>query len=166
MASSSAPLSTSAETTRSEHLRHETTILMVGMLYYVAAGMMMAAAVASLVLKNGTEAAVRFASLMGLLAAGYGFAGYLLRRLDARARYAASMMAVLGMLAVPIGTVFNAYVLWLVHNKKGRTVLSPEYRQVIAETPQIQCRVINSVLALGIVMVGIAIYRILEMFLR
>jgi len=166
MASSSTRKDRDAEETRAEHLRHETAIITVGLLYYAAAGLLAAAAIASLVMTNGTEAAVRFASLLGLLAAGFGFAGYLLRLLDMRARYAASMMAVLGMLAVPIGTVLNAYVLWLVHSKKGRTVLSPEYREVIAKTPQIQCRVTNSVLALGIVMVGVAIYRVVELFLK
>ncbi len=128
MGTQSKAVTKDAERLRAENLRHETALLMVGTLYYAAAGLLLAAAIASVAIKGGTPAAVRFASLVALLAAGFGFAGYLLHRLDMRARYSASMMAVLGMLAVPIGTVLNAYVLWLVHSKKGRRVLSPEYR--------------------------------------
>ncbi|MDF3057323.1 MAG: hypothetical protein K0R17_1538 [Rariglobus sp.] len=138
---------------------------MIGLLYYAAAGLLAVAAIAGVAMK-GFEAGGRFMSLLGLLAAGYGFAGYLLRRLDARARYSATLMAVLGLVALPIGTVLNAYVLWLIHVKRGRTVLSPEYRAVVAETPQFRCRVTNSVLALGIGLVGVTVYGLLQGFLK
>ena len=166
MATESKPATGDVINLREENLRHETAITLVGMLYYVAAGMLIAAAITSLAMTKGTAAAVRFASMLGLLAAGFGFSGYLLRRLDMRARYAASMMAVLGMLAVPIGTILNGYVLWLVHSKKGRVVISPEYREVVAKTPQIKCRATNAMLGLGIALVGVAVYRVLQLVLQ
>jgi hypothetical protein len=39
---------------------------------------------------------------------------------------------------VPIGTLINAYILYLVFSRKGRTILSEDYQQVIAATPHIK----------------------------
>ncbi|MFA6960496.1 MAG: hypothetical protein WC205_07090 [Opitutaceae bacterium] len=164
MATKSVHSTSQAETIRSEHLRHETTINMIGQLYYVGAAFLVIAAVVSVVQKH--ETAGQFAIMLGLLAAGFAFAGYMLRRLDARARYCATLMAVLGLVAFPIGTVLNAYVLYLIHVKKGRTVLSPEYREVVAATPEFKARVAHSALALGIVLVGVTVYRVLMVFLH
>lgn len=144
---------------RAEHLRHETAILMMGRLYYVAGGCLLLAAIATVVLRQTGEG-LRIASFFAMLAAGHAFAAYLLRRLDARARYSASLMAVLGLMAIPIGTVLGAYLLYLVHAPKGRRVLSPEYRDVVAKTPEFQCRVANSGMALGVVLVAVTVYQL------
>jgi hypothetical protein len=164
MASTNAPAASDVETKRSTLLHHETSILLIGILHYAAAGMLAAAAVA-LVVING-QPGMRFAALLGLLACGYALAGFMLRNLDARARYSATIMAALGMFAMPVGSVLSAYVLWLIHIKEGRAVLSPEYREVVAATPQIKCRVTHSTLAVGIVLTGVAVYRVLQVFLH
>lgn len=150
---------------RAEHLHHETAVRTAGLLFYVAGGALAIAAVAVIALRSG-EAAVRSMSTFGLLAGGYAFAGLLLRRLDARARYAATLMGVLGLLAMPIGTVLNGYVLWLIHSKKGRRVLSPEYRDVVAQAPEYECRVAHSVKAMGILLVTVAVAGVLRGALR
>jgi hypothetical protein len=155
---------TAPATQRAEHLRHETAIQMVGLLYFAAALGALAAGVTVAVLTHD-EDTIRVAILFGLLSIGFGYSGWLLRRLDTRARYTASLLAVIALMALPIGTVLGGYVLYLVHSKKGRTILSPEYREVIAATPEFQCRVANSALALGIGLVGFAIYNVVRVFL-
>ena len=47
-------------------------------------------------------------------------------------------MSLLGLLAFPLGTLVNIYVLWLLNCNKGRYILSPEYRQVVTETPHVK----------------------------
>jgi hypothetical protein len=155
---------TDSAAVRAEHLRHETAIQMIGLLYFTAAVCLLAAGVTVAVLTHGEEA-VRVSIMFGLLAVGFGYSGWLLRRLDTRARYTASLMAVIALMALPIGTVLGGYVLYLVHCKKGRTILSPEYREVIAATPEFQCRVANSALALGIGLVGFTVYNLVRVFL-
>jgi len=67
----------------------------------------------------------------------------------------------LGLLAFPIGTVINAYILYLFLSKKGRTVFSPQYKDVIAATPHVKYRTsiivwIFLALVLGLIVLGIA----------
>ena len=150
---------------RAEHLRHETALLMMGRLYHVAAACLLIAAVVIVVLRQTSEG-VRIASVFGMLAAGHAFAAYLVLRLDARARFSASVMALTGLLALPIGTVLGGYLLYLVHSAKGRRILSPEYRAVVAKTPEFKCRVTNAAFALGAALVLVAIYRLLQFALH
>jgi tellurite resistance protein TehA-like permease len=152
-------------TVRAEHLHHETKILLMGRLYYVAGASLLLAAVTIMVLRQTGEG-LRIASFFGMLAAGHAFAAYLLLRLDARARFSASAMALVGLLAIPIGTVLCGYLLYLVHSTKGRRVLSPEYRAVVAKTPEFTCRVTNAAFALGAALVVVAIYQLLRFALR
>lgn len=151
------------DTLRAVHLRHETAIRGAGLLYFVGAGFLVLAACAAVAARG--QAGGRFLPLALMLAAGYGYAGFLLRRLDARARYAATLMGGLGLLAFPVGTVLNGYVLFLVHAKSGRTVLSPEYRAVVAATPEYRARMGNAALALGAALAGVTVYRLFQLFL-
>ncbi len=153
-----------SRTLRAGHLRHETSLRMFGLLYYIASGLLGVTAIACVVIK-GSMVAGRFGAMLAMVAAGHGLAGFHLRRFDARGRYSATLMAVLGLVALPVGTVLSAYVLYLIHSTQGRTILSPDYRAVIQATPEIRGRVTNSVLALGIALVGVTIYGLFRSFM-
>lgn len=137
---------------------------MVGLLYYVAACALPVAGAIIAFLRRDADG-FRVGIMFALLAAGFGFAGYLIRKLDARARYAGSIMSVLGMFALPIGTVLGGYALYLLHCKQGRAILSPEYREVVGKTPEFQCRPAHAALALGIGLVVFAVYNVMRLFL-
>jgi ABC-type multidrug transport system permease subunit len=68
------------------------------------------------------------------------------------------------MLGFPIGTLINAYILYLFLSKKGRTVFSPGYQEVIAATPDVKYKTsivvwifIALVLAFIVIAVGVAV---------
>ena len=88
-------------TQRAEHLRHETAIQMIGLLYYAAALCALTAGVTVAVLTRG-EDTIRVTIMFGLLFIGFGYSGWLVRRLDTRARYTASLMAVIALMALPM----------------------------------------------------------------
>lgn len=59
-----------------------------------------------------------------------------MRRKISNARYAAMLLAALGMFAFPFGTIFGIYVLIVMGAKETPFVLSEEYKKVIKATPQ------------------------------
>lgn len=135
-----------ADAVRNEHLKHEASIQSIGSLYYVGGAAVVFASLALFVAglgadRNGPESSV------GMLLGG-GFLGFLgaiqlwtahgLRRLKPTARVPATLLSCLGLLGFPVGTLINGYILYLLHSKKGRTVMTVEYAQVIAQTPHIK----------------------------
>lgn len=157
LSATSAPF-TAPDELRADHLRHETALRMVGTLYYVGAALLVAGAVA-LAIKGGGS---RTICGLAMLAAGFGAAGYLLRKLDFRARILGSFMALAGLAALPIGTVLNGYVLYLLHSKRGRTVLAPGYHDVVARTPQFQSRAAYPALAMSVILTGVTVYNVIS----
>jgi hypothetical protein len=133
-----------AEAIRLAHISHETSIKGIGTLYYLAA----------LIAILGTAAAVYSASrnkptfvamaavlvLFGLLAAGFFAMGRGLRRLRPWVRVPTIVLAGLGMLGFPLGTLINGYIFWLVLSKKGQLILSPEYAAIVEATPDVKYR--------------------------
>jgi hypothetical protein len=55
-------------------------------------------------------------------------------------RIPATIVSVLGLAGVPLGTLISLYALWLIHSRKGRLVLSPEYSEIVEATPHIKYR--------------------------
>jgi hypothetical protein len=72
------------------------------------------------------------------LGVGYAFAGWGVRSLRPWGRIVGCVLAAIGLLGFPIGTLINAYILYLFLSKKGRTIYSPEYQDVIAATPHVK----------------------------
>ena len=61
-----------------------------------------------------------------------------LRKLASWSRIPAAVLAGIGLIVFPVGTLINAYVLYLLLSKKGTMVFSPEYKNVMAQTPHIK----------------------------
>ncbi|MFZ9681886.1 MAG: hypothetical protein ACO3DQ_01575 [Cephaloticoccus sp.] len=130
----------SAREIRLQHLTHEVSIQSIGILYLLGAVISVVSAVMALV--QGEAESSRVA--VSLLLLGFGAAqlwiGLKLRRLDASANVPATVLACVGLLAFPLGTLINAYVLYLLHSAKGKVVMGPDYPAVRAATPEIKYR--------------------------
>jgi hypothetical protein len=59
-----------------------------------------------------------------------------MRRRMGRARYAAMLLAAVGLFAFPFGTIFGVYILIVMGAKETPFVMSDEYKKVIKATPQ------------------------------
>jgi hypothetical protein len=102
----------------------------------------------------------------GLLLLGLGFAqgfiGFGLNKLKSWARISAALFAGVGLLAFPIGTLINGYILYLLLSAKGKMVFSDEYREIIEQTPEIKYKTSKVLwfflfLLLGLIGLGIVV---------
>jgi hypothetical protein len=128
-----------AEAIRQAHINHEASIKAVGILYYLGGVVATINGLASLVGATGSYEvgyAIPFvlAGVLGL------FAGYGVRALRPWGRIIGCILSGLGLLAIGLGTIINAYILYLFLSKKGRTIFSPGYKDVIAATPHVKYR--------------------------
>lgn len=135
-----------ADAVRNAHLKHEASIQSVGFLYYLGGGALLSASIALLIggistTGDSAESGVGVIVVICVL----GFLGCIqlwtahgLRRLKPSARIPATLLSCLGLLGFPVGTLINGYILYLLHSKQGRTVMTAEYAQVIAQTPHIK----------------------------
>ena len=99
------------------------------------------------------EASVKSVGILQL------FAGWGVRGLRRWGRILGCILSALGLLGFPIGTLINAYILYLFLSKKGRTIFAPEYQDVIAATPDVKYRtsiVVWIVLGLLVILVAAA----------
>jgi VIT1/CCC1 family predicted Fe2+/Mn2+ transporter len=128
-----------AEEIRRRHLKHEASVKSIGILYFIGAVFIILAGFGA-VLDKETPPEVRI--LAAALLTGLGlfqfWVGTGLRSLKSWARIPTGILSGIGLIGFPIGTIVNAYILYLVFCKKGSTVFSPEYQQVIAATPHIK----------------------------
>ncbi|NUQ61994.1 MAG: hypothetical protein HUU20_05875 [Pirellulales bacterium] len=133
------------EAIRRKHLNHEASVRSVGTLYYLS-GTFLAVMVLGLIAAFFAEPTPgmwlgMFLPLFYLAMAVLSFVlGAGLRRLDARVKIPVSILSVLGLIWIPIGTLINAYILYLMLSAKGRMVFSPDYHAIIAQTPHIKYR--------------------------
>ena len=127
-----------AEAIRRAHISHEASIKAVGFLYYLGGVGVTLVAAASLL--GAKDASVMLTLLLIALGVTQFFAGWALRALRPWGRIVGCVLSGLGLLAFPIGTVINAYILYLFLSKKGSTIFAPEYQDVIAATPEVKYR--------------------------
>lgn len=102
---------------------------------------------------------------VAVLGIAYVIVGWGLRALRSRARTPAIVLAAIGLLGFPIGTLINAYILWLVVSRKGRMVLSSEYASIVEATPHIKYRTsmvvwisLGAIVPLVVVLIGMAVF--------
>jgi hypothetical protein len=172
-----APLS-DAEAIRSKHLKHEASLKAVGFLLFLGA-VLMTLSVVLLLAGHETLAPQTWdgwispywitfillvAGCMGQYVAGWG-----LRKLRPWAKFPAGILATLSLTRFPVGTVvdalgmlFGVYVLYLLFCAKGRTVLSPAYAEIVAQTPHLRYRTPRwiwiALLVILMLLVGFALF--------
>ena len=131
-------MASGAEQIRTEHIKHEASVKSIGLLYFLGGTVLLLLGLLSFF--GGQAVSV----LAGLAFAGIG-AGQIataigLRKLKSWARIPTGILSGIGLLGFPFGTLINGYILYLIFCRKGATVFSDEYKQVIAETPHIKYR--------------------------
>jgi DNA-directed RNA polymerase subunit RPC12/RpoP len=133
------PLSNEAEAIRQAHIKHEASVKSVGVLYYLGAAVVLLSAVFGL-MAGARNASGSLPIMVVLLVLGIlqVWVGTGLRGLKSWARIPASILSGIGLLGFPLGTLINAYILYLLLCEKGKTVFSDEYKEVIAATPHIK----------------------------
>ena len=152
-----------AEATRREHINHEASIKAVGILYYLGGVGVVIAGVGALAgVKGGMH--VGLAIGLGLVAVGVlqFFAGWGVRGLRSWGRVLGTILSVIGLLSFPVGTLINGYILYLFFSRKGGTIFSPGYQDVIAATPHVKYRTsivvwIFLALVVGLLVVAVAL---------
>ena len=126
------------EDIRTEHIKHEASVTSIGILYYLGGAAMTVMGIVGM-FAGGAEAILTSGFLL-VLGIGQFWVGTGLRRLKTWARVPTGILSGLGLLAFPIGTLINGYVLYLIFGQKGKMVFSDEYRAVIEQTPHIKYR--------------------------
>ena len=156
--------SSDAADIRTRHLTHEASLQGIGSLY-VLGGVIALISAAFLVYGIAGMGAVgvfeliicAFLLVVGLCQMWVGMG---LRKVQPWTKTPATVLAVLGLLSFPIGTLVNVYVLWLVHSEKGHVVLAPSYQNVIAQTPDIKYRtsiVVKVLACILLALIGFAV---------
>lgn len=147
------PYGGDVEQIRKQHLSHEASIQGMGTLFLIGGvfgiiGAVMYAVMGIAMLfglqQNAAEAAVGagFFGLFTVIAAVIGafqfWTGLGLRRLKPYARIPGIILAAIGLLAVPLGTIISGYFLYLLVSQKGTFIFSPEYENIRNQTPHIK----------------------------
>jgi hypothetical protein len=130
---------------RRRYINHETSIRQFGRLYKLIGAAL--AGLAGLLLflsvvfgiRGGN---VRIELLMAFLAVVISpiliITGRRTQDLQTSGRGMATLLGIVGMLFVPVGTILGAYQLYLLWSRPGVFVYSQEYRRVIALTPGVR----------------------------
>jgi uncharacterized membrane protein len=148
-----------AESTRRKYLNHEASIKSVGTLFYLGgffgllAGVMYAAMSISFAFGGmqrpgaamGEREQTVLAMMMGIasvvaltISIVQLWTAYGLRRLKPYSRISGSVIAGIGLLGFPLGTLICGYFLYLFLSAKGEFVFSQQYKEVIQQTPHIK----------------------------
>jgi hypothetical protein len=143
---------------RREYLNHETNLRSLGSLYYLGA---FGGVVGGAVWIAVPQARIPYHQLIGVLMILLGIAYWKLaawlRDLDPRARLPANILAVIGLVGFPIGTLISAYILYLLNSKKAAVVFSDEYVLVREATPEIKYKTSKIVIGF-VVLLGLFIF--------
>jgi hypothetical protein len=138
------PEMASAEIIRRKYLSHEASVQSIGILYWLGSIFMFIASFVLLFVtltgKSNPFIELIFIPIYLGLAVLSLWLGYGFRKLDSRVRIPAGILSALGLLGFPMGTLINAYILYLLFCAKGKMVFSPEYKDIIRQTPHIKYR--------------------------
>ena len=132
---------TDALAIRQEYIKHEASLRSFGGLYLFGGVSFLFVTVAVLPLLLSDEGFEGGWAILGLsipLSLSYFWVGSGLRRLDPGVRLWASLLAALGSLSFPIGTLMGGYLLYLLHGAKGKVVFGDGYPQIVAATSHLK----------------------------
>ncbi|HEY1121688.1 MAG TPA: hypothetical protein VGE67_08815 [Haloferula sp.] len=129
---------------REMHLKHEASIKAIGFLGLLG-GVLLLGSFAFVSIETIAAGSLAESPAMNLLfEVAFGvlqvIAGIGLRQLQGWSRIPAAIVAAVSAVYVPIGTIYGIYILYLIFSPKGSKVLSAEYRQIVALTPDMRYR--------------------------
>ena len=147
---------TDVEAIRHQYLSHEASIKSIGILYILSGAFAVLAGfgyvIAAVNLFNTptqagqppNDALAGFLLVAGpiviMLGAGQIAVAIGLRKFAPWSKIPTAVLAGIGLLFFPVGTLINGYVLYLLLSKKGTMVFSDQYKEVIRQTPHIKYR--------------------------
>ena len=111
-----------AEQIRRELIKHETSIKSVGFLYLFGATFMVIFAISLIAIsllgtgEPSVGLGLGIVAFYGVLAALSIYLGIGLRKLSPKIRTGVTILSVIGLLGFPLGTLINAYILYLLHS--------------------------------------------------
>ena len=152
------PVNPEAEAVRRAHINHEASIKAVGFLYYLGGVLLIFGAIASLLGRSSEPSGAVIVVLFVAMGVGQLFAGWGVRALRPWARIVGCVLSAIGLVWVPIGTLINGYILYLLVSKKGRMIFSPEYQDIIAATPHVKYRMSIVVWIFLALLVGLILF--------
>lgn len=166
-----AALLTEAEEIRTQHLKHEASIKGVGFLYLLG-GVAVALSLVGLFALFGKMSSLSgramggreliVTGMLGLIGVAQFISGWGLRKLRPWAKVPAAVLAGLSLLSIPVGTLLGGYTLYLLFSAKGRVVLSPDYAEIVAQTPHLRYRtplwIWIALLVILLLVVGLAFF--------
>lgn len=164
-----------SEEIRRKYLNHEASVKSIGVLYFL--GGFFGLILTPIYCLGGINAFMNappdnpamLGSAIALLFFGLIFAvltilqlwsGWGVRRLQPSARIGAGIVAAIGLIGFPIGTLISAYFLYLLFSEKGKFVFSDTYKQVVEQTPHIRYKtsiIVWIFLAILLLLLGIGI---------
>lgn len=131
-----------AEAIRQAHIKTEASIKSVGILYWLASVAVVITSIPIITAAIGhvDMTPLPLATGLGLLALGIlqFIVGFEIRRFKAWARIAVGILSGIGLLSIPVGTIINAYILFLLFGKKGQMIFSAPYKDIVAATAHIK----------------------------
>lgn len=130
---------------REEYLGHEASLRGMALLFYLSGIfiLFMGIAVVLPVFVEGGDSlpiGIGIALLFVLLGVGSIYVGYGIRQLRKGVVVPACILSAIGMLNIPVGTLLNGYMLYLLLSAKGKVVFSERYAEVRGLTPEIRPR--------------------------
>lgn len=134
---------THAEELRQTHISREASVKSIGLLYYLGGtslGFVGIIMVADYFGGSGQLAKLGWGLFFLVLGILQFVAAVGIRRLRPWSRIPVGIVSGIGALGFPIGTVINAYILYLVFSTKGAMLFTPEYHAAIAQTPHVRYR--------------------------
>jgi hypothetical protein len=129
---------------RREHIKHEASVRSIGGLYLFSGFVCLFGGLAGLVAAGWGVAGLTGTTVV-VVCLVYGLVGALsiavggaLRALQPWARTVTMVLSVIGLIGFPIGTIMNAYILYLLCAAKGKRLFEPDYAGIVAATPEIK----------------------------
>ncbi|MCW1883655.1 hypothetical protein OKA04_02875 [Luteolibacter flavescens] len=140
----SGPLPPDMRAVRARHIQHEASVKAMGILCVLGGVMLLGSfafvcieVIAANYLPEPTATGLLFAFGLGTLKL---ISGIGLGQLQGWSRITASFVVVVSMFAVPIGTAFGIYLLYLLFSPRGGRVFTAGYREIVARTPDMHYR--------------------------
>jgi len=153
---------------RRHHLSHEASIQGVGSLYIlggvivVFAGLSFAANLTNFPgggRLHGTEIALSLVMCASLFGIGflYFVTGLGMKKVRPWTKIPGTLLAVIGLVVIPVGTLLSIYTFYLLYSSKGNVVLAESYQGIIAVTPEIKYKTPTYVKALAIALIAMLV---------
>ncbi|OUW85160.1 MAG: hypothetical protein CBD74_03645 [Saprospirales bacterium TMED214] len=153
---------TDFEQLRQYHLKHEASIRSFGLLYWLGGGFGLFSGVLAIIFAivgvsdqqqiGFPFEAVIFGVVYLVIALIQIAVGTGLRKFTPIGKFGGIIFGMMGLLAIPLGTLLSGYMLYLLLSAKGKYIFSPEYQEVLKATPHIVYKTPTIIVVFGVLL--------------